>query len=169
MFLNLNYPLNFPVLHPAEDLYLCCWPTAKLFPAPLSFCWFAQIVSRHVPLVPPLSACWLSSPLLPTLSKNIEVTAKKKLQNLCNLRLHSHRFCVVSSSSRCLAILCSGPRQYLPLFTSMVSTAWWGMDLILCLLHQFSSISTFKRHPAVSCSYHPVCSLTANIKGEKKV
>lgn len=31
MFLNLNYPLNFPLLHPAENLYLCSWPTARLF------------------------------------------------------------------------------------------------------------------------------------------
>ncbi|KAI1241887.1 hypothetical protein IHE44_0005391 [Lamprotornis superbus] len=41
-----------------------------------------HIVSRHVPLFLPLSACWLSSSLPPTLSKIIEVTATKKLQYL---------------------------------------------------------------------------------------
>ena len=35
VFLNINHPSNFPVLHPRDSLYLCFWPVAVLFPCSL--------------------------------------------------------------------------------------------------------------------------------------
>lgn len=161
MVFNLNYPFIFPLLPPQKIFVLLTHCQALCLLLCPSVC-LSTGLSRFFQCSPiPASECLLAllSPSTNTLKKYW--SNHNKLQYLCNLMSCSHRLCVVSSNSMCFVTVCSGPGQYLPLFTCMLSTAWWGIDRIPCLLHQFSSISTFKRHPAISLSYHPVCSLTA--------
>lgn len=109
-------PLIFPLLplYP-QKIYLCFLTHCQALCLPLcpSAC-LSTGLPRFFQDMFPYSFLWVfaGSLLPPTLSKNTEVTATKKLQHLCNLMSYSHRFRVVSSNSRCLVTICSGPGHY---------------------------------------------------------